>query len=118
MSHRRFVKVICYYRDASLIEGVVSTLRKLLVDIDWIYGRKNNENGIYEVYLGVRESRNFLNAVLDLSTSVNVARVEVLDNVDFDTYVSSERGGVAEIIKIYIPRESKTDCYSWGENCG
>ncbi|MCS7108632.1 MAG: hypothetical protein RMH77_02010 [Sulfolobales archaeon] len=118
MTRGKVVKVVCHYRDASLLEGLISTLRKLLIDIDWIYGRMVGDDGTYELYLGVKDSSNFLNAVLDLSTAVNVARVEVFNNVDFDSRVSSEDGVVIETFKIYIPKGIKTDCYSWGEVCG
>lgn len=101
-----------------MLEGLVSTFRKLLVDIEWFYGRMVDESGLYEVYLGVRESRNFLTAVLDLSTMVNVQSVEVFDKADFSSYPLIEDSGIAEVVKIYIPKESRSECYSWGERCG
>ncbi len=118
MGQRKVVKVVCHYRDASLLEGLISTFRKLLVDIDWIYGRAVDESGLYELYLGLRESRNFLAAVLDLSTTVNVLSVQVFDEADFSSYSSAEENGITELVKIYIPKESRSDCYSWGERCG
>ncbi|MEM0505528.1 MAG: hypothetical protein QW267_01915 [Sulfolobales archaeon] len=118
MTRGRVVRVVCHYRDASILENLVSTFRKLLVDIEWFYGRMVDENGLYEVYLGVRESRNFLTAVLDLSTTINVQSVEVFDKADFSSHPSVDGGGTAEVVKIYIPRGSKSECYSWGEKCG
>lgn len=114
----RIVRVVCYYRDASLLEMIISTFRKLLIDIDWVYGRKVSDDGLYEVVLGVRDSRNFKAAVLDLSNTVNVEVVEVLGDFEGGNYITNEFINGNEVVKIYIPKTVIKECYSWGEVCG
>ncbi len=123
MTSERVVRVVCHYRDASLLERVIATFRKLLIDINWIYGRLVNDAGLYEVYLGVKDHHNFLAAVLDLSKIVNVIRVEILNNVDL---IDLRDKGIfndlmhtrSETFIVYIPQIGSTKCYSWGEECG
>lgn len=117
MVQGRVIRVLCYYRDASILEMLVSTFRKLLIDINWFYGRVFDGSGLYEVYLGVSDSPNLFRAVLDLSTTVGVSSVEIFDNVDTTDYLSRD-DGITKIVKIYIPTQSKCDCYSWGGKCG
>jgi hypothetical protein len=114
----RIVRVVCYYRDASLLEMIISTFRKLLIDIDWVYGRKVSDDGLYEVVLGVRDSRNFKAAVLDLSNTVNVEVVEVLGDSEGGNYITNEFINGNEVVKICIPKTDIKECYSWGEVCG
>jgi len=114
----RIVRVVCYYRDASLLEMIISTFRKLLIDIEWVYGRRVSDDGLYEVVLGVRNSRNFKIAVLDLSNTVNVEVVEVLSSSEGGNYITNEYVNGNEVIKIYIPKADIEECYSWGEVCG
>lgn len=118
MFRGRIVRVVCYYRDASLLEMIISTFRKLLIDIDWVYGRRVSDDGLYEVVLGVRDSRNFKAAVLDLSNTVNVEVVEVLGDSEGGNYITNEFINGNEVVKIYIPKTDIKECYSWGEVCG
>ncbi len=117
MVRGKVIRVVCYYRDASLLEMLVGTFRKLLIDISWFCGGVVDESGLYEVYLGVKDSPNLLTAILDLSTSVSVSSVEIFDNADTSDYTSRD-DGITKIVKIYISSQSKSDCYSWGERCG
>lgn len=123
MTSERVLKVVCHYRDASLLERVVATFRKLLIDINWIYGRLVDDTGLYEVYLGVRDHHNFLAAVLDLSKTVDIIRVDILDNVDLINLSNREifndlMNAHSKTFIVYIPQISSIKCYSWGEECG
>ncbi|MEM0340144.1 MAG: hypothetical protein QXN05_04500 [Acidilobaceae archaeon] len=75
----RIVKVLGYYRDASFLEVIIANFRKLLVDIEWIYGRRLDEvSGLYEVYLGLRDNPNLNISLLNLSKLVGIESFEVL----------------------------------------
>lgn len=130
MTQGKLVRAIGYYNDASYIERIVATFRKLLIDIDWIYGRKINDNGLYEVYLYVRDHPNFKHAVLNLSKTVGIERVEVYDNYDIKIVeVGNDRVEDVEakerakndnktVFIVYIPTYSQATAYSWGEEYG
>lgn len=118
----KVIKVICHYRDASILERVVATFRKLLIDVNWIYGTSVNGNELYEIYLGVRDHPNLIAAILDLSKTVNVIKVEVLDEVpliNIHHEVSPNEVLISnKAFMIYIPQLGSIKCFSWGEECG
>ncbi|MEM1927544.1 MAG: hypothetical protein QXS85_02245 [Acidilobaceae archaeon] len=75
----KIVRVLGYYRDASFLEMLVANFRKLLIDIEWIYGRRLNEaTGLYEVYLGLRDHPNLSISLANLSKLVGIEGFEVL----------------------------------------
>ncbi|MDK6028367.1 hypothetical protein QPL79_03195 [Ignisphaera sp. 4213-co] len=107
---RHIIKVVGHYIDASLIERVVANFRKLLIDIDWIYGRRVDDSGIYELYLMVREHPNLYMALLNLSKTVGVEKVfEFNGEITEKSLVEDNK-----TFTIYIPRPRKVREYSWG----
>lgn len=126
MTQGKLVKVIGYYNDASYIERIVATFRKLLVDIDWIYGRRIDNEGLYEIYLYVKDHPNFEHAVLNLSKTVGVEKVEVC-NCPIARPIEIENPGASNIERdanakavfiLYIPVCPQGIAYNWGEKYG
>lgn len=123
MIQERVVRVLAYYRDPGLIERIASNFRKLLMDINWIYGWKVNDENLYEFYIGVKDHTNFTTAVLVLSKTVDVEKVEVLEVTQMKkiiirdgNVVTDEREKTTEDdIIIYVPVFNKVKGYSWGE---
>ncbi|MEM0048058.1 MAG: hypothetical protein QW464_04205 [Ignisphaera sp.] len=107
---RQLIKIVGYYVDASLIERVVANLRKLLIDIDWIYGRRINEEGLYEIYLMVRKNPNLYAAILNLSKTVGIEKVVVFDG-EYDERKLDEDN---KTFIVYVPKSGKVKEYSWG----
>jgi acetolactate synthase small subunit len=105
----RIVKVIGYYRDPGFLERVISTFRKLWVDIDWVTARRISDDGLYEVYLLVRETKNTHLAILNLSKTVDVEKVEVLEDGKLIPCQNDS---------FFIPSYTKVTTYSWGEKVG
>ena len=129
MSQGKIVKVLVHYIDAGSIERVISAFRRLLIDVDWIYGRRLDEEGNYEIYLLVREHPNFFTAIMNLSKTVGVESVEVYENgyiekykYEDGTFSKLENAKVGNSSKkgfiIYIPIATKIKVYSWGEMSG
>lgn len=123
MTQGKLVKVIGYYRDPLFLERVISNFRKLWVDIDWMCARRVNDDGLYEVYLSVRETRNTQIALLNLSKTVDVEKVEVLEDGKLVSYYANEKGEISKNEKegniiIFVPVYSKIITYSWGEKSG
>jgi acetolactate synthase small subunit len=116
------LRVTVYYRDSSILEKVISTFRKLWVDIDWMNVRKTSDDGLYEIYMGVRDNKNTYIAILNLSKTVDVEKVEVLENARLVEYKFNEKGEVVKEGKytmvVYVPVFSKVTSYSWGEVVG
>lgn len=107
---RQLIKIVGHYIDASLIERVIANLRKLLIDIDWIYGRRINEEGLYEIYLMVRKNPNLHLAILNLSKTVGIEKVVVFDG-EYDERILDEND---KTFIVYIPKSGKAKEYSWG----
>jgi len=125
VTQEKVVRVVGYYRDPGFLERVVASFRKLWVNIYWMYARRINEEGLYEAYLGVEENKNTKIAILNLSKTVDVEKVEVLEASVIETYIISpklgeirkgnEREAREYDIVIYVPVFSKVNGYSWGE---
>ena len=129
MSQGKIVKVLVHYIDAGSIERVISAFRRLLIDVDWIYGRRLDEEGNYEIYLLVKEQPNFFTAIMNLSKTVGVESVEVYENgyiekykYEDGTFSKLENAKMGNSNKkgfiIYIPIATKIKVYSWGEISG
>ncbi|MDP8003493.1 MAG: ACT domain-containing protein [Caldisphaera sp.] len=126
MTQGKLIRVLGYYRDAGLLERVLSNFRKLLIDIDWVNARKLN-NDVYEIYLYVNESPNLKLALLNLSKTVDIEFVELYEYSSLTPYVyknneireySNEDLG-DDYFMFFIPiglRKSKL--LSWGEFYG
>ncbi|MEM1683267.1 MAG: hypothetical protein QXD57_03260 [Ignisphaera sp.] len=123
MTQGKLVRAIGYYRDASYIERVVATFRKLLIDIDWIYGRRVNDEGLFEIYLLVKDHPNLWLAILNLSKTVSIERVDVFSDLRIEVIKVGNENKDNETIKqndftLYIPIYSRVVSYSWGEKYG
>lgn len=127
MTQEKVVRVIGYYRDPGYIERVAGALRKLLMDINWIQGRKVSDDGLYEIYLGVPYTNNFDIAIQNLSKTVDVEKVEVLEDAVVTTYVIKRDGSVVRgepfeakeyDIVVFKPSFSKVTTLSWGSVSG
>ncbi|MBW9141216.1 MAG: ACT domain-containing protein [Candidatus Aramenus sp.] len=122
MTQEKVLRVTVYYRDSSILEKVISTFRKLWVDIDWMNVRKTSDDGLYEIYMGVRDNKNTYIAILNLSKTVDVEKVEVLENARLVEYKFNEKGEVVKegkyTMAVYVPVFSKVTSYSWGEVVG
>lgn len=123
MTQERIVRVLGYYRDPGFLEKIASNFRKLWVDIDWMCARKINDEGLYEVYLSIKEVRNTELAILNLSKMVDIEKVEVLEDGKLIKYYANEKGEITKEEKegstiIFVPVYSKVTTYSWGEKFG
>jgi len=122
VTQEKVLRVTVYYRDSSILEKVISTFRKLWVDIDWMNVRKTSDDGLYEIYMGVRDNKNTYIAILNLSKTVDVEKVEVLENARLVEYKFNEKGEVVKegkyTMAVYVPVFSKVTSYSWGEVVG
>ncbi|WP_338600598.1 hypothetical protein V6M85_12260 [Sulfolobus tengchongensis] len=123
MTLERVVRVLAYYRDPALIERIASNFRKLFMDINWIYGWKVNDDNLYEFYIGVKDHNNFHTAILLLSKTVDIERVEILEDAQLKRIIiregkiiedQSEKINEGDMI-IYVPVFNKIKGYSWGE---
>lgn len=122
----KLIRVLGYYIDASFIERVVATFRKLLIDVDWVYGRRLSGEGLYELYLLVKDHPNLKIAILDLSKSVGIERVDVFENYRVETMdfgresVCADRAGVEclNLFVLHIPIYSRIKSYIRGERNG
>lgn len=118
MIQGKLIRVLGYYNDASYIERIAANFRKLLIDIDWLYGRRLNDEGLYEVLMLVRDHPNFDYAILNLSKTVGIEKVEVFNYYVVKT-ISAEDSCVEKhcpdpLFVIYIPIYSRVITYSWG----
>ncbi|MCI2414415.1 MAG: ACT domain-containing protein [Candidatus Aramenus sp.] len=122
MTQEKVLRVTVYYRDSSILEKVVSAFRKLWVDIDWMNVRKASDDGLYEIYMGVRDNKNTYIAILNLSKTVDVEKVEVLEDARLVEYKFNEKGEIVKegkyTMAVYVPVFSKVTSYSWGEVVG
>jgi hypothetical protein len=113
MNQVQIVKVLGYYIDAGFIERIVAGFRKLLIDVDAVCGRRINEEGLYELYLVVRNHPNLYTAVLNLSKTPTIEKVEVLEYpntpVQVDACESSEKAFI-----FCVPKPLKIRKFSWG----
>jgi len=122
----RIVRIYAYYTDASIIERIIANFRRLLIDIDWIYGYRCNSEGLYVFYLALRDHPNFNVAILNLSKTVGIERVEVLEDAklipfrytDNSFYEVSNNDTDCKSFVTYVPKYSKVKVYSWGEIYG
>ena len=123
MTQEKVVRVIGYYRDPGFIERVVGNFRKLLMDVDWIQARKVSEDGLYEIYMGIPYHNNFDIAIQNLSKTVDVEKVEILEDATVKTYIIKNNGMIVEDdpsnaneydIVVYKPVFSKVKTISWG----
>ncbi|MCC6016893.1 MAG: hypothetical protein LM582_07615 [Desulfurococcaceae archaeon] len=124
MSQGKLVKVLGYYIDASFIESVIATFRKLLIDIYWIYGRKLNDEGLYEIYLLVNKHPNLKLALLDLSKTVGIEEVKLFEEFGLRElrFCSNTCNTVADECKdsfvLHVPIYSRILTYKQGEVYG
>jgi len=123
VTQEKVVRVLGYYRDPGFFERVVGTFRKLLMDVNWIQARKVSEDGLYEVYMGIPYTNNFDIAVQNLSKTVDIEKVEILEDATIKTYIIRNNGIVTEgdpaqakeyDIVVYKPVFSKVTSISWG----
>ena len=123
MTQEKVVRVVGYYRDPGFLERVVGAFRKLLMDVDWIQGRKVSDDGLYEVYMGVPYTSNFDIAIQNLSKTVDVEKVEVLEDAVVKTYIIKRDGTVMQgepynakeyDIVVFKPEFTKVTVRSWG----
>jgi acetolactate synthase regulatory subunit len=127
VTQEKVVRVVGYYRDPSYIERVAGAFRKLLMDINWIQGRKVSDDGLYEIYLGVPYTNNFDIAIQNLSKTVDIEKVDVLEDAVVTTYVIKRDGSVVRgepfeakeyDIVVFKPSFSKVTTLSWGSVSG
>jgi len=119
----KLVRAIGYYHDASYIERIVATFRKLLIDVDWIYGRRINDEGLFEIYLLVKDHPNLQLAILNLSKTVSIERVDVFNDLRIEVLKVGNKNKNSKTIEqhdfvLYIPIYSRVVSYSWGERYG
>ncbi|MBP1357491.1 MAG: ACT domain-containing protein [Sulfolobus sp.] len=121
MIQGKVVRVSGYYRDPGFLEKVIATFRKLWVDIYWVSARRVNENNLYEVYLLAADVPNFKIAILNLSKTVEIEKVEVLEGAKLVPYTfdgekilqgENNNGNYVFFIPVGI---NKIIAYSWGE---
>lgn len=124
MLQKKLVKVLGYYIDASFIEGVIATFRKLLIDIYWIYGAMLTDEGLYELYLLVNDHQNLKYALLDLSKTVGVEEVEVfnefkVEEIELNNSRTSSQSMICKnSFILHIPIYSHVTIYRRGEVYG
>uniref|UniRef100_A0A7J3QDB7 Uncharacterized protein n=1 Tax=Ignisphaera aggregans TaxID=334771 RepID=A0A7J3QDB7_9CREN len=130
MTLEKVIRVIGYYNDASYIERVIATFRKLLIDVEWIWGRRIND--VYEIYLGVKDHPNLKLAILNLSKTVGIESVELLIDAKVEKYVyingdfkkidktanENINNSIIKYFTIYIPIYTRIAGYRWGEKYG
>lgn len=121
MIQGKVVKVLGYYRDPGFLEKVIATFRKLWVDIYWVSARRVNENNLYEVYLLAADVPNFKIAILNLSKTVEIEKVEVLEGAKLVPYtfdgekISQGENNNGNYV-FFIPAGiNKIIAHSWGE---
>lgn len=123
MIRGNIVRILGYYRDPSLIERIVAAFRKLWVDIYWMNVRKLDENNsLYEAYLLAADVPNFKLAILNLSKTVEIEKVEILQGArleeftfDGERFVKEKKEGNNNYV-FYVPvNVNKIVKYSWGE---
>lgn len=124
MPQGKLVRILGYYIDASYIEGIISTFRKLLIDIHWIYGRRLNNSGLYEIHVLVNDHPNLKFAILDLSKTVGIEKVEIYDKYEereivIDNSTTFPYGDECKnSFILHIPIYSGTSTYKRGELYG
>lgn len=131
MTQEKVVRLLIYYTDAGCIERVVSAFRKLLIDVNWIWGRRIDS--LYEIYLGVEEHPNLKLALLNLCKTVGVEYVELLLDARIERYAYlngefkkvAESNNISENIYrdsnhfiIYVPTYTRMAGCKWGEKYG
>jgi len=123
VTQEKVVRVIGYYRDPGFIERVLGHFRKLFMDVNWIQARKVSEDGLYEIYMGIPYHNNFDIAIQNLSKTVDVEKVEILEDATVKTYIIKNNGLIVEDdpskaneydIVVYKPVFSKVKTISWG----
>jgi len=121
----RIVRIYAYYTDASVIERIIANFRKLLIDIDWIHGYRCNNEGLYVLYLALKDHPNFNIAILNLSKTVGIEKVEVLEDAKLIPFTYTDNSFSETSNKIdcssfttYVPKYSRVKVYSWGETYG
>ncbi|MCY0860315.1 MAG: hypothetical protein OWQ54_07785 [Sulfolobaceae archaeon] len=123
MIQGKVVRVLGYYRDPAFIEKVVGTFRKLWVDIYWMSVRRvDDKTNLYEIYLLAADVPNFKTAILNLSKTVEIEKVEVLEGAKLLEYTfdglkitEGKREGNGNYV-FFIPANiNKIITYSWGE---
>jgi hypothetical protein len=123
VTQEKVVRILAYYRDPGLIERIAANFRKLFMDINWMYAFRVNEDNLYEFYIGVKDHANFTTSVLLLSKTVDVEKVEVLEDAKVKKVIiregkvitnEDEKVNEGDII-IYVPVFNTVKEYSWGE---
>jgi acetolactate synthase regulatory subunit len=123
VTQEKVVRVVGYYRDPGFLERIVGAFRKLLMDVNWIQGRKISDDGLYEVYMGVPYTNNFDIAIQNLSKTVDVEKVEVLEDAVIKTYIIKRDGTIVQReqymakeydIVVFKPEFTKVTVRSWG----
>lgn len=122
MIQGKVLKITGYYRDPELLERIMANFRKLWVDIDWVNARKVSDDGLYEIFMQIKDTKNTQLAILNLSKTVDIEKVEVLEDAKVVQYKFNEKGEIVDgnnySMIIYVPVYSKVTSYSWGEVVG
>jgi hypothetical protein len=114
MSQVQIVRVTGYYTDAGFIERIIANFRKLLIDVDAICGRRVNEEGLYEVYLVVRNHPNFYIAVLNLSKTPLIEKVEVFEYSRAFNHIDDMCTSSEKVFTFCIAKPLNIKEFAWG----
>ncbi|MGC9105957.1 MAG: hypothetical protein ACP5HQ_06010 [Thermoprotei archaeon] len=122
----RVIRVVAYYRDPSILERVIAHVRKLFMDVSWVYSWRNGD--VIEIYMGVPDHKNFNILVGNIHKTPEVEKVEVLEDARIVKFAVDRKGNVRQLTELNGAKEydmvinapvfSKVTEYSWGERRG
>ncbi|EZQ11014.1 hypothetical protein CM19_02050 [Candidatus Acidianus copahuensis] len=117
MTREKVVKITGYYRDPGFLERIMGNFRKLWVDIDWVNARRITDDGLYEVYLGIKDTKNTYLAIINASKMVDVEKIEVLEDAEVTSISVDNKGRITDSgsMVIFVPVYNKITTYSWGD---
>lgn len=107
MTQGKVVRVVGVYRDPGLIERIMGTLRRLWVDVEWINGKI--EGNTMEIHMKLKDSKNLKLAILNISKTVDVERVDVLEETE------AEKEGNKQVGECFSTLYKRIATYTWGE---
>ncbi|BBD74001.1 hypothetical protein HS1genome_2390 [Sulfodiicoccus acidiphilus] len=107
MIQEKVVRITAVYRDPGVLERIMGTLRRLWVDLEWMNAKVSGDT--VEITMKLKESKNQKLAILNLSKTVDIERVEVLEN---DTSQESET------LMGRLPIYKRVTAYEWGDEVG
>lgn len=108
MTQERLIRIIGYYNDPSFIEKIVAIFRNLMIDIDWIYGRRTDNQDLYEIYLYVKNGPNLLHAILDLSKTVGIKKIMLCTEVETKIIKFGNEMNKDPHFLFYLPKDINT----------